>query len=271
MPNPLSHLEDLAEQLVEAPFARVFRARLQPIEVARHLARAMEDGQVINAQGKIVVPNAYEVYISPDDFQALENYLDTLQDELVRYVSNLARNAGATMPGRPRVALQANANVSLRRVRVQARLLGTRQGGITPGHTQAMPSIHAPAASQQARFMLFDGHRRMPLTEAVITIGRALSNDIILDDRRVSREHAQLRRRYWQYVIYDLDSTGGTTVNEQTIREVPLKPGDVIGLAGVKVKFDSADAVPPTENTPGATGTTGTTKQMPKRKGGSRE
>ena len=52
MPNPLSHLEDLAEQLVEAPFARVFRARLQPIEVARRLARAMEDGQVINAQGQ---------------------------------------------------------------------------------------------------------------------------------------------------------------------------------------------------------------------------
>jgi hypothetical protein len=261
MPNPLSHLEDLAEQLVEAPFARVFRARLQPIEVARRLARAMEDGQVISAQGQIVVPNAYQVYLSPDDYQAIESYRDALQDELVRYVANLARKAGATMPGRPRVALQQNANVSLRRVRVQARLLGARQGDVTPGHTQAMPSMHAPAANQRARFMLFDGYRRMPLTEAVVTIGRALSNDIILDDRRVSRQHAQLRRRYGQYVIYDLDSTGGTTVNERTIREAPLQPGDVIGLAGVKVKFDSADAGPPTG---------GATRQMPSRKRGTR-
>jgi pSer/pThr/pTyr-binding forkhead associated (FHA) protein len=113
--------------------------------------------------------------------------------------------------------------------------------------------------------MLFDGYRRMPLTEAVITIGRALSNDIILDDRRVSRQHAQLRRRYGQYVIYDLDSSGGTTVNERTIRETPLQPGDVIGLAGVKVRFDNIDAMQPTGET---TGTTGATKQMPRPKRG---
>ena len=54
MVNPLSQLENLAERLVEGTFARILGARLQPIEVARHIARAMEDGQVINAQGEIV-------------------------------------------------------------------------------------------------------------------------------------------------------------------------------------------------------------------------
>jgi hypothetical protein len=266
MPNPLSHLEDLAEQLVEGPFARVFRARLQPIEVARRIARAMEDGQVINAQGQVVVPNAYQVYLSPADLEALESYRDALQDELVRYVATLARNAGATMPGRPRVFLQANANVSLRRVRIEARLLGPRQRGVTPGHTQAMPSMHAPAANQQARFILLDGYRRMPLTEAVITIGRDLNNDIVFDDKRVSRQHAQLRRRYGQYVIYDLDSTGGTTVNGRPVREAPLQPGDVIGLSEVKIRFQSADAATP----PGAPDTTPQTRQVPRPKRGAR-
>jgi hypothetical protein len=264
MQNPLSHLEDLAEQLVEGPFARVFRARLQPIEVARRIGRAMEDGQVINAQGQVVVPNAYQVYLSPDDFGALESYRDALQDELVRYVANLARNAGATMPGRPRVFLQANANISLRRVRIEARLLGPRQKGVTPGQTQAMPSMHGPAASRRAQFMLLDGYRRMPLTEAVITIGRDLNNDIVFDDKRISRQHAQLRRRYNQYVIYDLESMGGTTVNGKTIREAPLQPGDVIGLAGVKIRFEGADAMTP----PGAPGTARTTKQIPRPKKG---
>jgi hypothetical protein len=266
MPNPLSHLEDLAEQLVEGPFARVFRARLQPIEVARRIGRAMEDGQVINAQGQVVVPNAYQVYLSPDDFDALESYCDALQDELVRYVANLARNAGATMPGRPRVFLQANANVSLRRVRVEARLLGPPQRGVTPGHTQAMPSVHAPPTSQRAQFILLDGYRRMPLGEAVITIGRDLNNDIVFDDKRISRQHAQLRRRYGQYVIYDLESTGGTTVNGRLIREAPLEPGDVIGLAGVKIRFESADAIAP----PGEPGASRTTRQIPRPKRGAR-
>jgi hypothetical protein len=58
MVNPLSHLENLAERLVEGTVARLLGARLQPIEVARYLARAMEDGQVVGTRGQVVVPNA---------------------------------------------------------------------------------------------------------------------------------------------------------------------------------------------------------------------
>ena len=95
MVNPLSHLEDLAEQWVEGTFARILRARLQPIEVARRIARAMEDGQVISPQGKVVVPNAYLVSLHPDDIKALESYREALEDDLVRYVAQLARFAEA--------------------------------------------------------------------------------------------------------------------------------------------------------------------------------
>ncbi len=255
MANPLSHLEDMAEQLVEGTFARMFRARLQPIEVARRIARAMEDGQVINTQGQIVVPNAYQVYLSPDDFAALETYQETLQDELARYIANLARNAGATMPGRPRVALHANAAVSLRRVRVEARLLSARHGLITPGQTQAMPTLQNVTAEDTPTFVLVDGYRRMPITEAVIGVGRGLENDIIIDDKHVSRLHAQLRRRYGQYVLYDLDSTSGTTVNDRPIREVPLQPGDVIAFAGYRVRFELEEEAPAPADTrpPGIT------------------
>lgn len=239
MTNPLSHLEDMAEQLVEGTFARMFGARLQPIEVARHIARAMEDGQVINAQGQIIVPNAYQVYLNPEDDRALESYRDNLQDELARYIANLARNAGVAMLGRPRVFLQANTAVSPRRVRVEARVLGSQQG-VTPGQTQAMPTMRTAEASAAPQFVLVDSYRRMSIAEAVVTIGRDLDNDIVLDDRRVSRRHAQLRRRYGQYVLYDLDSTGGTAVNGNRVREATLQPGDVITLGGVKIRFERA-------------------------------
>jgi hypothetical protein len=248
MVNPLSHLEDIAEQLVEGGFARMFRARLQPIELARRIARAMQDGQVIDAQGQVVVPNAYQVYLNPDDYQALADYRDTLQEELARYVASLARQAGATMPGRPRVFLQANTSVSLRRVRVEARLLSAHHGLAPDGRTQTMPSLQVPSAQASPRYALFDGRRRMPISEAVITIGRDLDNDIILDDRRVSRQHAQLRRRYGQYVLYDLDSTGGTTVNGRPVREAPLETGDVIAFAGVQVRFEQLGATEPIED-----------------------
>ena len=89
----------------------------------------------------------------------------------------------------------------------------------------------------------------MPITEAVITIGRGLDNDIVLDDRRVSRQHAQLRRRFGQYVLYDLDSSGGTTVNGRPVREAPLQAGDVIALAGVRMRLESVDTADTTDET----------------------
>jgi hypothetical protein len=244
MVNPLSQLENLAERLVEGTFARILGARLQPIEVARHIARAMEDGQVINAQGEIVVPNEYLVTLHPDDLGALESYQDTLRDELRQYVVNLARRAGATMVGRPRVFVQANPAVSPRRVRVEGRLVSARLGSIDLTRTQEMQMPGPPAVQEAApAFVLFDGYRHMPVAEAMITIGRSLDNDIILDDRRVSRQHAQLRRQYGQYVLYDLDSTGGVTVNGRPVRECVLQAGDVIAFAGVQVRFERADVV----------------------------
>ena len=82
----------------------------------------------------------------------------------------------------------------------------------------------------------------MPISEAVVTIGRSLDNDIVLDDERVSRRHAQLRRRYGQYVLYDLHSSGGTTVNGRPADETPLRHGDVLAFAGVVVRFEQIDA-----------------------------
>jgi hypothetical protein len=239
MANPLSQIENLAEHLVEGTFARMMGARLQPIEVARHIARAMEDGQVIDAQGQAMVPNAYLILLHPDDLAELESYKETLTDELARYVLGLARAAGVRMPGRPRVFLQDSPDVPPRRVRIQARLMSASRQSVDLSHTQ---ELHVPSRRPETpdlpQFALYDGYRRMPISEAVISVGRDLDNDIILDDMRVSRRHAQLRRRYGQYVLYDLDSSGGTAVNGRQVREAALERGDVLSFAGVKVRFE---------------------------------
>jgi hypothetical protein len=223
---------------------------LQPVEVARYLARAMEDGRVIGARGEVVVPNAYWVRLHPNDMQALDGYRDTLQDELARTVASLARSLGASMLGRPRVYLEAASGVPQRRVRVEARLVSARrQRGADRTQTQEWnpTSVSAQASSQVAAqaalptFALVDDYRRMPITEEVVTIGRSLDNDIVLDDEHVSRYHAQLRRRYGQYVLYDWNSSGGTTVNGRPTDETPLRHGDVLSFAGTEVRFEQLD------------------------------
>jgi pSer/pThr/pTyr-binding forkhead associated (FHA) protein len=247
MVNPLSHLENLAESLIEGTVARLLGARLQPVEVARYLARAMEDGRVVGARGEVIVPNAYWVRLHPDDMQALASYRDTLQSELTRTVASMARSTGASMQGRPRVFLEAASSVPRRRVRVEARMQGAQPSSANLTHTQVLDPAPLQTGGQAAApaFALVDRSRRMPIAEALVTIGRSLDNDIVLDDERVSRKHAQLRRRYGQYVLYDRGSSGGTTVNGHPADETPLRHGDVLAFAGVKVRFEQLDVAAP--------------------------
>lgn len=51
------------------------------------------------------------------------------------------------------------------------------------------------------------------IEKPVINIGRQLTNDIIVEDKRVSRYHAQIKYQDGQFTIYDLGSTNGITVN----------------------------------------------------------
>jgi pSer/pThr/pTyr-binding forkhead associated (FHA) protein len=104
-------------------------------------------------------------------------------------------------------------------------------------------------------FVILEGRRHIPLTSASVSLGRHLDNDIIVDDSRVSRQHAQLRRRYGRYVIYDLGSTGGTSVNGYPVQECVLEAGDVISLAGVDVIYGEDSPTPPPAPPRGTFGT----------------
>jgi pSer/pThr/pTyr-binding forkhead associated (FHA) protein len=93
-------------------------------------------------------------------------------------------------------------------------------------------------------FLIIEGVRVHPLTETVVNIGRRLENNLVIDDPRVSRNHAQLRAIKGRFVLFDLNSTGGTFVNGQRTSQTVLYPGDVISLAGVALIFGQ-DNPPP--------------------------
>jgi pSer/pThr/pTyr-binding forkhead associated (FHA) protein len=71
----------------------------------------------------------------------------------------------------------------------------------------------------------------------------------VLSDPRVSRRHAQLRWRFGRHVLYDLASSGGTTVNGRAITEAALDPGDVFSLGGADIIYgrDPQDQAPLSE------------------------
>jgi len=95
--------------------------------------------------------------------------------------------------------------------------------------------------------LIIQGDRTIELTLPVINIGRKSTNHIVINDLRISRNHAQLRKLKENYTLFDVGSSGGTFVNSTRIEKHALRPGDVISLAGYTMIYTIYQ--PPAEET----------------------
>ncbi|NNJ10804.1 DUF3662 domain-containing protein [Chloroflexales bacterium ZM16-3] len=235
--SALSRFEQLMEQMVEGSVARLFRSPVQPVEIARRLERAMESQQSISVK-RVIVPSFYRAYLNPQDFTAFQPVRAQLEQEMATYLSDLAAERGFTMLEHPRVALAEDPAVPRRGIQVVAELVNTPAAETT----QVMSATTAQAAPvRRGHAMLLlqtsAGPQPIPVESTTATIGRGLGNDIILEDTRVSRHHAQLRykaRRFW---LTDLNSTNGTFINGARVNETALRDGDVVSLGGLELTF----------------------------------
>jgi len=86
--NPLAKFESLMQRIIEAPFARLFPSKLEPVELARKLERAMEDN-ILQSVDRRLAPNVYDIYLSIKDHQRLSPgqtiLIKDLQDHLVEF------------------------------------------------------------------------------------------------------------------------------------------------------------------------------------------
>lgn len=252
--NKIDQFESLAEHVVEGTFVRLFSDRLSPSKVAAHLERAIEEHQT-SAEGQLDhAPTHYWIYLNPDDHRAL-----TLDDQeegrmaaeraVAQQIEALVSETGLTLEGPPVVHIWADEQIGRREIRVDTS--SALSDGTDVEATRKMNAAGDLAAEESLveapdgrPFFIVEGQRHIDLRLARVSIGRALNNDVIIDDPRVSRYHAQLRHRYGHYVLYDLGSSGGTRINDYPIEECVLHSGDVISFAGVDVVYGEDPPTP---------------------------
>ena len=219
----LARFERLMEQAVEGSLRRVFPTSLQPIQLAKAAARAMEHAQVVARHGP-EVPNLYELRLAPTDLARFEGYTETLRAEVRAYLLEYARERDLKLVAEPRVELIEDAAVREGSVRAAARFDGLpprvqREVEDAVEGTRKLRLADLEAARQQRRAA---EQSRVRLRDAsgidlvlepamdVVRLGRAPDNDIVLESRNVSRYHAQLRWVESGWLLYDLSSTNGT-------------------------------------------------------------
>jgi Inner membrane component of T3SS, cytoplasmic domain len=75
------------------------------------------------------------------------------------------------------------------------------------------------------------------ITGEITNIGREMSNEIVVQDDEVSRQHSRLRVEEGKFVIYDLGSANGTYVNDEQVQKAVLEDGDRVRVGVTELTF----------------------------------
>jgi hypothetical protein len=249
----LRSIETKIAGLVEGTFNRAFRSEVRPVEIARKLAREMEEHKSISVS-RTYVPNEYRVYLSPRDRERFAGYESALAAELAGYLLEHARRERLALLSRPVIEFETDDRLGLGEFGIHTRVVQPPEeqeaepvpGLAEPGRTMVYSTAGrlAEPLEQRARtrtdtvLLVIDG-RRMVVGPAGATIGRSRQCDIVIDDPNVSREHAEVRPRGGSWVLSDLGSTNGSSLNGHQIEGAEvLRAGDEIELGTSAIRFE---------------------------------
>lgn len=250
----LRNLEAKLGGLVEGAFSRAFKSNVEPVELARKLAKEMEDSKSASVS-RVYVPNHYRVFLSPQDREQFASYEPALRKELSDYLLEHARSERLALTSRPAVELLTDERLSLGEFGIQAQLLSPPDESEDAPGAEAAPSAgdfgHTmvyspdrsarrldPVAAVPSRAVLAGAGRRNVLAGHQVVIGRSRECDVVLDDANVSRRHAELRAEGGRWRISDLGSTNGVKVNRRRVEDVALQHGDRVTIGLTDFDFE---------------------------------
>jgi hypothetical protein len=101
----LRSIESGIERVVDGTVGRVVRVSVQPVEIARKLAKELEDGKT-ESDGRTFVPSQYTVFLPPKDRERFSEFEASLRVELGAYLAEHVRREGYTVLARPRVTFE---------------------------------------------------------------------------------------------------------------------------------------------------------------------
>jgi hypothetical protein len=251
----LRTIEQKIESLFEGAFGRAFRRNVQPVELARKLAKEMDDYKMVSVS-QVYAPNEYVVYLSPRDRDQFESYEPALVKELEDYLAEHGRREGYLLLSRPNVSFRTDEDLEVGLFGISNRMIqreapesppepdvepgATRIYRATPSETEAVSAEElGMEPEQEPATVTVDGalHR---LEKPVMVIGRSKDTDIRVADPNISRRHAEIRQEGSSFWIVDLDSTNGVAVNGRALKRAKLDDEDRITLGSTELVFRRA-------------------------------
>jgi FhaA, N-terminal domain/FHA domain len=226
----LQRFERRIEEMVNRPFARAFKAEVQPVEIASALQRECDDRAAIVARGRTMVPNAFTVALGESDHERLSVYAEALGSELAAMVREHADEQGYAFIGPVTVAFERDVELPTGRFQVRS--------AATAGATANESATSVPSGGSGTALPWVEvGSTTYALSRPVTRIGRGSDADLRIDDPGISRNHAELRRSGGDVTIVDLGSTNGIVINGRRVDQERLRDGAEVRLGSTTLTF----------------------------------
>lgn len=229
MSNDLfTRVEQALEGMVEGVFSRAFRAPLQPIEIAKRLAREMEQRRTVSVN-TTYVPNLYTVFLAPETHESLAALGSQVIAELTHFLRDLAIERAYSTVGPIVIRFAADDTLKAHDLRVEAASEAPTTAPATPATNMEHTMVVSARPTALERASTTGAATRIPLCDG-LTLGRGPANAVVLSNPGASRQHAEIIERNGAWIIRDLGSTNGTLINTLRTPEHTLRVGDTLQL-----------------------------------------
>ena len=233
MKETFNQIEAKLKSLIEENTAKLFASADAESRLAERLVEAMQSEIRNEPDGSILAPDVYTIWVNPTYVQDVRSN-QSLLDSLAQTLEEAGENSGIRFLTKPTITVAADPDVPESEFRIQPQITQepldeTQAMEIEPQNDELQTPPNA--------FLIVGGTKIFSLEGDVTNIGRKLSNELVIEDVRVSRNHAQIRAAGERHILFDLNSSGGTFVNGERISEAPLHPGDVISIAGIPLVY----------------------------------
>jgi hypothetical protein len=222
----LQRFERRIEELVNRPFARAFKAEVEPVEIASALQRECDDRAAIVSRGRTMVPNSFDVVLGERDYDRLSVYAEPLGAELAAMVREHAQAQGYTFLGPVTVSFERDPALETGRFRVSSAAVA---GAVGTGRDRRRGEAGAPWLELATSSYVLSG--------ATTRIGRGAENHLRIEDPGISRNHAELHYEGGDVTLVDLGSTNGVLVNGRRVERARLDDGAELVLGSTTMTF----------------------------------
>ena len=214
----LSDFERKLEKGVEGVFGRVFRSGVRPVELGRKLVREMDVHRTVGVNGATMAPNSFVLVLAEADFEQLADMEDTLANELTQLAKTHASEERYRFAGPVEVFFEVEPSQRPGVVTIDAR-------------------FRQPEPGTAIAALILPGGDRVPLSNEVVSVGRASDCTIVLGDQNASRRHAEFRQEEDEFQVVDVGSLNGTYVNREPVDSAVLANGDEVQIGKFRLVF----------------------------------